>query len=37
MSKYLICEIMRYCSYYDGKITNKYNSFQIFFYFFCLI
>lgn len=21
---------MRYCSYYDGKITNKYNSFQIF-------
>ena len=23
---------MRYCSYYDGKITNKYNSFQIFFY-----
>lgn len=33
----LICEIMRYCSYYDGKITNKYNSFQIFFYFFCLI
>ena len=28
---------MRYSSYYGGKITNKYNSFQIFFYFFCLI
>lgn len=27
---------MRYCSCYDGKITNKYNSFQIFFYFFLL-
>lgn len=24
---------MRYSSYYGGKITNKYNSFQIFFYF----
>ena len=23
---------MRYSSYYGGKITNKYNSFQIFFY-----